>query len=64
MYTNILPRLLVMSNLVALWKPGIENWELGKEGSNLVSATEKMSTFFDIKSKRLLNLFRIEFMLI
>ena len=31
------------------WKPGIKNCELGKEGSNLVSATERMSTFLDIK---------------
>ena len=63
-YTNIPPRLLVMSNLMGSWKPGIKNWELGKEGSNLVSVTERMSTFFDIKSQRLSNLFRIEFMLI
>ena len=46
------------------WKPGIKNCELRKEGSNLVSATEKMSTFLDIKSQRLSNLFQIEFMLI
>ena len=39
------------------WKPGIKNCELGKEGSNLVSATERMS----IISQRLSNLFRIEF---
>ena len=43
MYTNIPPRLLVMSNLMGSWKPGIKNCELGKEGSNLVSATERMS---------------------
>ena len=53
-----------MSKLMGSWKPGIKNWELGKEGFNLVSATERMSTFFDIKSQRLSNLFRIEFMLI
>ena len=46
------------------WKPGIKNCELGNEGSYLVSATERMSAFFDIKSQRLSNLFRIEFMLI
>ena len=63
-YTNIPPRLLVMSNLMGSWKSGIKNCELGKEGSNLVSVTERMSTFFDIKSQRLSNLFRIEFMLI
>ena len=34
-YTNIPPRLLVMSNLMGSWKPGIKNCELGKEGSNL-----------------------------
>ena len=39
------------------WKPGIKNCELGKEGSNLVSATERMC----IISERLSNLFRIEF---
>ena len=64
MYTNIPPRLLFMSNPMGSWKPDIKNCELGKEGSNLVSATERMSTFFDIKSQRLSNLFRIEFMLI
>ena len=46
------------------WKPGIKNCEFGKEGSNLVSVAERMSTFLDIKSQRLSNLFRIEFMLI
>ena len=46
------------------WKPGIRNCELGKEGPNLVSATERMSKFFDIKSQRLSNLFRVEFILI
>ena len=64
MYTNTPPRLLVLSNLVGSWKPGIKNYELGKEASSLVSATERMFTFFDIKSQRLSNLFRIEFMLI
>ena len=43
------------------WKQGIKNCELGKEESNLVSATERMSTFLDIISQRLPNLFRIEF---
>ena len=46
------------------WKPGIKSCELRKEGSNLVSATEKMSTFLDIKSQKLSSLFQIEFMLI
>ena len=46
------------------WKPGIKNCEFGKEGSNLVSVAERMSTFLDIKSQRLSNLFGIEFMLI
>ena len=53
-----------MSNLTGSSKPGIKHWELGKGRSNLVSATERMSTFLDIKSQRLSNLFRIEFMLI
>ena len=34
------------------WKPDIKNCELGKEGSNLVSAAKKMSTFLDIKSSK------------
>ena len=46
------------------WKPGIKNCEFGKEGSNLVSDTERMSIFLDIISQSLSNLFRIEFMLI
>ena len=46
------------------WKQGIKNCELGKNGSNLVSSTERMSKFFDIESQSLSNLFRIEFMLI
>ena len=46
------------------WKPGIKDCKLGKERSNLVSATERMSTFLDIKSQRLSNLLRIEIMLI
>ena len=53
-----------MPNLMGSCKPGIENCELGKEGSNFVSATEGMSTFFNIKPQRLSNLFWIEFMLI
>ena len=28
------------------WKPGIKNCEFGKKGSNLASATERMSTFW------------------
>ena len=46
------------------WKPGIKNCELGKEGSNLVAATERMSTFLDIKSQKLSNLFWIKVRLI
>ena len=46
------------------WKQGIKNCELGKEWSNLVSPTERMSTFLDMKSQGLSNLFRAEFMLI
>ena len=53
-----------MPNLMGSCKPGIENCKLGKEGSNFVSATERMSTFFNIKLQRLSNLFWIEFMLI
>ena len=45
------------------WKPSIKNCGLGKDGSNLVAATERMSIILDIKSQRLSNLFRIEFML-
>ena len=45
-------------------KTRYSNCELGKEGSNLVSVTERMSSFFDIKSQRLSNLFQIEFMVI
>ena len=52
--------MLVMSNLMGA---GIKNFELGKEGSHLVSASERMPTFLDIKLQRLTNLFRIEIML-
>ena len=36
------------------WKPGIKNCKLGKEGSNLFSVTERMSTFLDIKSQKII----------
>ena len=48
---------------MASWKLGNKNCESGKEGSNLVSDTERMSAILGIKSQRLSNLFRIEFML-
>ena len=38
-------------------KPGIKDFELENKGSNLVSATERMSTFLDLKSQKLSNLF-------
>ena len=53
-----------MSNLMGSRKPGIKNCELGKDGFNLVLETERMSTFWDIKSQRLSNLFRIQLMMI
>ena len=46
------------------WETGNESCKLGKEGSNLVSATERSSTYLFVKSQRLSNLFRIVFMLI
>ena len=42
-----------MSDLMGSWKTGIKNCELGKEGCNLVSNTERMSAFLDIKPQRL-----------
>ena len=51
--------MLVMSNFMGSWKPGIKICELGKEISNFVSFTEGISTFLDIKLQRLSNSFHV-----
>ena len=51
MWINILPRLLVMSNFMVLWKSGVKNWELRIEEFDFVSDTERMSTFLGNKSQ-------------
>ena len=46
MQTSIPACLQVMRNLMGSRTSGIKNFELGKQGSNLVSATKTMSNFW------------------